>query len=130
LIAFSSIWVHMYSQICPISHLPLTANCLVQPVCFWPSPAHSQMKQSVLNGHLLYTVTDKPVHVCVVIFRVCAGHHWSIPHHLIFCSGRIFSESVSQLQMTKKLQTFSLTYFVPALSAASCSADIMSGTQS
>jgi hypothetical protein len=47
-----------YSQICPDGHLPLTVICVMRPLCFCPSAAHSLLKQSVLNGHLSYTATN------------------------------------------------------------------------
>jgi hypothetical protein len=47
-----------YSQIWPNGHLPLTIICVMWPLCFCPSAAHSLLKQSVLNGHLSYTATN------------------------------------------------------------------------
>jgi hypothetical protein len=46
------------SQICPSDHLPSTAICLMQPVCFWHSAAQFLLKQSVLTSHLSYTATN------------------------------------------------------------------------
>jgi hypothetical protein len=43
-----------YSQIWPNGHLPLAVICVMWPLCFCPSAAHSLLKQSVLNAHLLY----------------------------------------------------------------------------
>jgi hypothetical protein len=47
-----------YSGICPNGKLSLTAICLMQPVSFCPSAAHSLLKQSALNGHLSYMATN------------------------------------------------------------------------
>jgi hypothetical protein len=43
-----------YSQICPKGHLSLMAICLMRPVCFCLSAAHSLLKHCVLNDHLSY----------------------------------------------------------------------------
>jgi hypothetical protein len=36
---------HIFSQICPDGHLSLTVICVLWPVCFCPSAAHSLLKK-------------------------------------------------------------------------------------
>jgi hypothetical protein len=38
--------------------LYITAICLMQPICFWPSETHCLSRQSILNDHLSYAATN------------------------------------------------------------------------